>query len=276
MSYNDIEIAHIVAISRNHCIGKDNTLPWVLPEDLKHFKKLTTAGTDKTSPIQGIVIMGRKTFESMGSKPLPNRHNHVLTTQVDYRDDKGITGTPNLFFSSDLNKTLKFATAQANVHGLKTVWIIGGERLFNDTMKYTDRVECTYVGTVIEDGDARYPALPDDFVKVEQSEVMTDEKCGLAYVYNTYKRNEHFYNAPNPYPDFSPVITYDDDKKQKYQSITAAVDFKLPYPFYNCALEAYGQDEAEAKANLMETAEQVMNEFKHKYEQFIALNNQSK
>src|SRR5882762_3660668 len=65
-------ITIVVAISENHAIGKDNKLLWYLPKDLKHFKEITTGGT---------VIMGRKTYESVG-KPLPNRRNIIITRQA--------------------------------------------------------------------------------------------------------------------------------------------------------------------------------------------------
>lgn len=70
-----MNIAHIVAISRNGCIGNDNALPWRIGSDLKRFRQLTSGS---------VVIMGRKTFESLNSKPLPNRINIVLTRDVNF------------------------------------------------------------------------------------------------------------------------------------------------------------------------------------------------
>lgn len=84
MSYSNVKVAQVVAISQNFAIGKDNQLPWHIPADLKHFKALTSGG---------IVIMGRKTFESMGARPLPNRTNMVITTNLDYQ-----MMTTSLFF----------------------------------------------------------------------------------------------------------------------------------------------------------------------------------
>lgn len=281
MSYNDIEIAHIVAVSRNHCIGKINRLPWSLPEDLKRFKKLTTDCKPEVGPNKGIVIMGRKTFESIGCIPLPNRVNHVVTTQSDYRDSNGIDRRPNLFFSKSTEAALNFSTEQAKLLGMTTVWIIGGGRLFNDTMKYADKIELTYVDINVEEGDAYYPVIPDDFIIAKQAaEVNKDKRSGVEYIFNKYVRNENFYDEPNPtlndklvednpYPDFDVDIKYDDDMKQKYQSVTASIDFHLPYPFYNAPLEAYGADETEAKTNLLEEAEKIMNEFNIKYDLFV-------
>ena len=70
MSYNGIKVAHIVATDLKGCIGKEGKMPWHIPADLKRFKELTKGG---------VVIMGRKTFESLGCKPLPDRLNIILT-----------------------------------------------------------------------------------------------------------------------------------------------------------------------------------------------------
>ena len=69
MSYNGIKVAHIVATDINGCIGKAGKMPWHLPADLKRFKELTKGG---------VVIMGRKTFDSLGLMPLPNRMNVII------------------------------------------------------------------------------------------------------------------------------------------------------------------------------------------------------
>ena len=92
MSYAHTEVAQIAAISSNRCIGKNNELPWHISADLQHFKTMTTRQNDNQSQgkddkriderIQGIVIMGRKTFESMGSKTLPKRFNFIITTRL--------------------------------------------------------------------------------------------------------------------------------------------------------------------------------------------------
>src|SRR5581483_12167448 len=79
-----------VAVSENNVIGKGNDLPWHLPEDLKHFKELTTGKT---------VLMGRKTFESILSrlgKPLPGRKNAVITRQPDYKAQEEVLVFPDL------------------------------------------------------------------------------------------------------------------------------------------------------------------------------------
>ena len=188
MSYAHTQVAQIAAISNNRCIGKDNNLPWHIPNDLKHFKALTTAETDAyvDSGLKGIVIMGRKTFESMGSKPLPKRVNFIITTQMDYAKQKGLEGLEDVHVVHNLDDALTHA---ANVaHGLKfkTIWVIGGERVFKNALMFTDRIELTIVDTDIEDCDAFYPEIPEDFELTEESETFTDEDSGLSYKFVTY------------------------------------------------------------------------------------------
>ena len=186
MSINNIEVAQIAAISRNRCIGKGNDLPWHISADLQHFKQLTTQNSDDT--IKGIVIMGRKTFESMGSKPLPKRISFIITTQLDYAEQHGLTEKPNAHVLHDLQQALKQASVLAADLELQTIWIIGGERVFSEALDVTDRIELTHVDTEIVEGEAFYPKLPSEFKTVETSEQMHDEKSDLDFKFVTYKR----------------------------------------------------------------------------------------
>lgn len=193
MSYAHTKVAQIVAISNERCIGKDNELPWHISGDLKRFKALTTAGTDAyvDTGIKGIVIMGRKTFESMNSKPLPHRVNFVITRQMDYAETHGLTNREDVHVVHNLDDALTHAANLA--HGMKfdTMWIIGGERVFSRAMMFTDRIEMTVVDTQVENGDAFYPDIPSDFEKTEESEPMTDDSSGLSYRYVTYRRKQN-------------------------------------------------------------------------------------
>ena len=73
MSWNNLEVVHVVAVDQQHCIGRDNQMPWHIPADFKHFREITQGG---------VVVMGRKTFASIG-RPLPKRVNIVVTRQTD-------------------------------------------------------------------------------------------------------------------------------------------------------------------------------------------------
>lgn len=171
-----IQIAHVVAISENHAIGKNNQLPWHISADLQHFKRLTAGG---------VVIMGRKTFESMGSKPLPNRINIVVTSDSDYQ-----ATYPNILVATSLAQAIEQGTTFAQEKNLDTIWVIGGERMFSESLPITNRLEITHVATTIDNANAFYPAIPDDFMLSEQSEPQQDEKSGLGFVFATYRKKD--------------------------------------------------------------------------------------
>lgn len=171
-----IQIAHVVAISENHAIGKNNQLPWHISADLQHFKRLTAGG---------VVIMGRKTFESMGSKPLPNRINIVVTSDSDYQ-----AKYPNILVATSLAQAIEQGTTFAQQKNLDTIWVIGGERMFSESLPITNRLEITHVATTIDNANAFYPAIPDDFMLSEQSEPQQDEKSGLGFVFATYRKKD--------------------------------------------------------------------------------------
>ncbi|WP_395147484.1 dihydrofolate reductase [Moraxella atlantae] len=175
MSYHHFEVAHIAAISRNHVIGKDNQLPWHISADLQHFKRLTQ---------RGVVIMGRKTFESMG-RPLPNRANIVITRDTDWA---ARMADADIIVCHNLDDALTQAAEHARAREAMTLWLIGGEHVFDKTMPITDRLEITEVDTDIPDGTAFYPAIPADFVAQTTSEWQHDDKSGLAFRFIHYQR----------------------------------------------------------------------------------------
>ncbi|MGO2231682.1 dihydrofolate reductase [Psychrobacter sp.] len=188
MSYAHTEIAQIAAISSNRCIGKNNELPWHISADLQHFKKMTTKAN--ADSIQGIVVMGRKTFESMGSKPLPKRVSFIISSQTDYAEKNDLQDRDDAHVVHNLDDALTQAASLAHGAHLDTIWVIGGERVFSDAFMYTDRIELTHVDTEITDGDAFYPELPSEFEVAEESEQMHDEKTELDFRFVTYKRKK--------------------------------------------------------------------------------------
>jgi dihydrofolate reductase len=128
----------VVAYDENRCIGKDGKIPWYIPDDLQWFKTITMGKT---------VVMGRKTFETMG-KPLPNRTNIVLTRQQE-RLHKDIIQVDNPNFVIDYAKSFE------------TV-IIGGGEIYAMFMSLSRRVYATEIKTVVN-GEILFPQLPDDF-----------------------------------------------------------------------------------------------------------------
>jgi dihydrofolate reductase len=125
----------IVAASRNNVIGSEGGLPWHLPDDLGHFKRLTTGKP---------VIMGRRTFESIG-RPLPDRRNIVMTRQADYP----ATGCEVV---SSVDEALSL------VHGTDEVMIIGGGQVYRDFLPHADRIYVTRVQAEVE-GDTHFPEI---------------------------------------------------------------------------------------------------------------------
>ncbi|MBB5634241.1 dihydrofolate reductase [Pedobacter cryoconitis] len=158
-------VSIIVAIAENHAIGKDNQLLWHLPGDLKHFKNTTSGHT---------VIMGRKTFDSVG-KPLPNRRNIVIT-----RDDAlEISG-------AEVVNTLDAAIALCDPD--EEVFIVGGAQIYNMAMAITDKIYLTVVKDNFE-ADTFFPAIDPAIWKEESSNSYEpDEKNNIGYTISTLVR----------------------------------------------------------------------------------------
>ena len=126
----------IVARARNGAIGRNNAMPWHLPADLAHFKRTTTGHP---------IIMGRKTFESIG-KPLPGRRNIVVSRNPQWRAE-----------GCDVFQSL--AAALASTAPAAQVFIIGGASLYREALDFADRLYLTEVDASPE-GDTFFPALP--------------------------------------------------------------------------------------------------------------------
>ncbi|UTA48117.1 type 3 dihydrofolate reductase [Simiduia sp. 21SJ11W-1] len=135
------EIALIVAMAENRTIGRDNQLPWHLPDDLAYFKRVTLG-----KPI----IMGRKTYESIG-RPLPGRANLVVTRQPGWAAD-GVT------VCNSLEAAIAQARAQALAAGVDEVMVIGGSEIYAQALPEASRLYLTQVHAQI-DGDAHFPPL---------------------------------------------------------------------------------------------------------------------
>lgn len=121
-----VKISIIAAISENRALGKDGKLLWQIPEDMKRFKKLTTGH---------VVIMGRKTFESLPEKfrPLPNRKNFIITRNKNYSNKK-VT----------VCESIEQAISKAEEYN-KEIFIIGGGQIYEQAIKYADKLYLTIV-----------------------------------------------------------------------------------------------------------------------------------
>lgn len=173
---NNISVNHIVATDLNGCIGNNGEIPWHLPADLKRFKELTSGG---------VVVMGRKTFESLNYKPLPNRVNIVITKDPNFQlvhKGKGV------IFYNEISFALQKAKYEATVRGLKEIWIIGGQSIYKQTLPYVDRIELTRIYDKFE-GDTYYPYVPTGTV-INAAGSIVDPATSIKYEYVTYKVNK--------------------------------------------------------------------------------------
>jgi dihydrofolate reductase len=153
----------VVAIDAQRGIGIDNQLPWHLPEDLAHFKRLTSGHP---------IIMGRKTFDSIG-RPLPNRRNIVITRNADWRHD-GVEAAPSL-------------DAAIALVGDATAFIIGGAQIFSASMDLAQRMVVTEIAHSFS-CDTFFPALDANVWAETARDVHHSETNGYDYAYVTYVR----------------------------------------------------------------------------------------
>jgi dihydrofolate reductase len=158
-------ISLIAAVSKNNVIGNDNKLLWHLPADLKHFKEITSDHT---------VIMGRKTYESIG-KALPKRRNIVVTRQEDFVAE-GCEVFHHLQAAIDtcLNED--------------EVFIIGGGEIYNQAIYAADKIYLTRIYTIIE-GDTRFPEFSfSEWKLIQYIRHHADEKNKYEYSFSEYER----------------------------------------------------------------------------------------
>ena len=159
----------IVAMSNNSVIGKNNTLPWHLPTDLKYFKDTTNGHT---------VVMGRKCWESIPEKyrPLPNRKNIVVSRNKDYVAN-GAT------VINDLEQILS-----SNESNHKQIFIIGGSELYKEAFKYANKLFLTQIFQDV-DGDIILEGLNSkDWCLYEGSEIY--EENGFKFRFELYQKND--------------------------------------------------------------------------------------
>jgi dihydrofolate reductase len=154
-----MNITLVVAASENNAIGKDNQLLWHLPKDMRFFKN-TTWGLP--------IVMGRKTFESMGSRLLPGRVNIILTHQKGLAIDGAI-----------VVNTLEEAMAFAKHQFYKELMVIGGGQIYTMALPLANKVWLTRVHTTIE-GDTFFPSLDSDWELKSVETNSADEK----HIYN--------------------------------------------------------------------------------------------
>ncbi len=161
----------IVAMSTNRTIGINNSLPWHLPNDLKYFKQATMG-----KPI----VMGRKTFESIG-KPLPGRRNIVITRDANYQAD-------GIDVVSSLEQAISLGEDICLVDGQEEVMVIGGAQIYELALPKADRLYITHVDAEVN-GDAFFPEVdwPSFTVMAEESFV-AEGPNPYDYRFSVYQR----------------------------------------------------------------------------------------
>ena len=152
-------ISIIVATAKNGIIGKNGEIPWYLPDDLKHFAKITRGHT---------VIMGRKTYESIIKRlghPLPDRKNIVITSQADYK-------APDCLVVSSINEVIKTLPTE------EEVFIIGGGKIYEEFLPIADKLYITEVAMECE-GDTFFPSIEKDSWEIISSEPHAKDEKNL-------------------------------------------------------------------------------------------------
>ena len=158
-------ISLIVAMGRNRVIGKDNALPWKLPADMKRFREITTGRP---------IIMGRKTFESIGAV-LPNRTNIVMTRDADFRAD----GCVVVHSPEEALRAAK---------GAEEVVVIGGSSIFEQFLPKIVRMYLTVIAEDFE-GQSLFPEFDSrEWREVERREFAPDEKNAYPYAFLTLEK----------------------------------------------------------------------------------------
>lgn len=160
-------ISFVVTMDQNRVIGFNNDMPWHLPNDLRHFKNITTGHT---------IVMGRKTFDSIG-RVLPNRKHIVLT-----RSEQSFPEEVEVVRNTD--EILQYAKD----HEAEEIFIIGGGELFKQMMPYVDKMYITLIEESFE-GDVFFPEFDEsEWELIEKEKGEKDERNPYNYYFLTYER----------------------------------------------------------------------------------------
>jgi len=161
-------ISFVVAMDKNRIIGKNNQLPWHLPADLKFFKQVTMGHP---------IIMGRKTFESIG-KPLPGRENIILTRNEDYRAE----GCKVIHTVAEIKQIEEETQGE--------VCVIGGAEIFKEAFPMADRLYITWIEEEFE-GDTYFPEFDEkEWNVISKEQGPQDEKNPYLYYFVIYERRK--------------------------------------------------------------------------------------
>ena len=171
-----MNVALVAAMTEDRVIGRGNGLPWHLPEDLRHFKRLTLGHP---------VVMGRKTWESVGT-PLPGRHNIVVTRQRGYQAD-GADVAPSL------------QAALGLVRDEPEVFVVGGAEIYAQALPLADTIHLTVIHTRDVPGDVHFPPFEGpEWAIAEELQHPADERHAWPLSFRRYERTRQRSMAPTP------------------------------------------------------------------------------
>ena len=173
----------IVACDRNRGIGKDGDLAWHIPEDLRYFQKVTTQTQDPKK--QNIVIMGRKTWDSIPNKfrPLKNRQNIVLSRSLNTLPE------PNTNVLQNMEDCYTYCQEQLANKSVENCFIIGGGTLYDWALPYSHTLYITQIHETF-DCDTFFPEFKDQFKLTKETPTTTENK--VPFQFQTHHRQPHF------------------------------------------------------------------------------------
>lgn len=164
-------ISLVVAASENNAIGKNNALLWHLPNDMKFFKNTTWAMP---------VAMGRKTFESLGSKPLNGRYNIIITRQKGFKAHGAV-----------VVHDIEDAAFAAEENGYNELMIIGGGEIYKEAVKMADKIYLTRVHAAFEDADTFFPKInKHEWELTSNKDFEVDDKHAYSYSFQKWERKK--------------------------------------------------------------------------------------
>ena len=164
-----MRLSILAAMAKNRVIGRNNTLPWHLPADLKHFKSLTMGHP---------IIMGRKTYESIG-KPLPDRTNIIVTNQTNFH-------APGTMLVNSVEEALRISKDASPANDES--FIIGGAELYRQTLRFCHRMYITEIQSDFE-GDTFFPAFNhEEWRETAREKHQGNGKTDLAYHFVIFDR----------------------------------------------------------------------------------------
>ena len=165
-----VSVKLIAAVALNGAIGRNNSLMWHIKEDLRFFKETTWGGC---------VIMGHKTFDSMG-RPLPGRLNIVVSQSAPVLPEE-VRVAPGLQEAFEICRS----------EGKEECFVIGGGSVYSQAMGYADTLLITRVFVTPEDADTFFPPIEaDEWDITEQSDIFTDGESGIQYRFETYNKQK--------------------------------------------------------------------------------------